>query len=85
MDIEFNNVNERQGRYTTLRDWLAVVFRRRAIMLTVFLEFFWGYPCGMVLGGEVLRSVHANPGSGKSLRIRLLRLRRTPRSALALR
>ncbi len=42
MDIEFNNVNVRQGRYTTLRDWLAVVFRRRAIMLTVFLGVFLG-------------------------------------------
>jgi uncharacterized protein involved in exopolysaccharide biosynthesis len=41
-DSGFANENGKRPRITTLRDWLAVGFRRRRIMLTAFLGVFLG-------------------------------------------
>jgi uncharacterized protein involved in exopolysaccharide biosynthesis len=41
-DFEFEDANLQRARYTTFRDWLAVGFRRRGIMLTAFLGVFLG-------------------------------------------
>jgi uncharacterized protein involved in exopolysaccharide biosynthesis len=39
---EFESLNVNRPRFTTLRDWLAVGFRRRRIMLVSFLGVFLG-------------------------------------------
>jgi uncharacterized protein involved in exopolysaccharide biosynthesis len=39
---EFTNADLARPRYTTLRDWVAVGFRRRRILLTTFLGVFLG-------------------------------------------